>query len=198
MDARPELLSARARPLVRPLFVAMVLVAAGCSTQIRTDRPDARIYRDGEYLGTGTATTSSTGFPGEVVFVVEADGQRRENPVSREFRTSTFFAGLMTYMTGWLWCWQLPAEVDLLAPERPAVSLWQRHGGQVNPWRRAVVAPASAPAPVTATAPESAPAPPAPESAAPPPTPVSAPAAPAPESAAPPPAPGSTPWRSGL
>lgn len=172
MDARPELLTVRARPVMRSLIVATVLVGVGCSTQVRTDRPDARIYRDGEYLGTGTATTSSTGFPGEVVFVVEADGQRRENPVTREFRTSTFFVGLFTYATGWLWCWQLPAEVNLLAPERPAVSLWKRQGGQVNPWRRAVAAPATAPAP---------------ESAAPP---------PAPESAAPAPAPGSTPWRS--
>jgi hypothetical protein len=189
MDARPQLLSARARPVVRSLTVAWVLLGAGCSTQVRTDRPDARIYRDGEYLGTGTATTSSTGLPGEVVFVVEADGQRRENPVSREFRTSTFFVGLFTYMTGWFWCWQLPAEVSLLAPERSTVSRWQRSDGQVNPWRRAVAE--------TATAPESAPAAPAPESAAPvPAAPGSAPAAPAPESAAPPAAPGSTPWRS--
>ncbi len=149
----------------------MALVGSGCSAVVRADRADARIYMEGEYIGTGMATTTSTGLPGTVVFSVEADGQRRENPVRREFRAGTFFVGLFTYMTGWLWCWQLPAEVSLLAPERRPGRPWQRSPSAApNPWRRAV-----APAPETSPAQAEAPAP------------VSAPGGPAA-------APASTPW----
>ena len=191
MDARPQLLTA--------LAVAVALGTGGCTAQIRADRPDARIYLDGEYIGTGSAEASSMGLPGEVVFTVEADGQKRDNPVRRSFRVGTFVAGMFTYATGWLWAWQLPAEVQLLSPERRAAgsSPWVKGAGFASPWRRAVVAaPAPAPASESAAAPAPAPAPAPVPASAPVPAPVSAPAtapisAPAP---APVPAPASTPW----
>ena len=136
MDTRPQLLSHR---LIRVgLLAVTVLATPGCHSVVRADRADARIYQDGQYIGTGTADASSTGFPGQVLFTVEADGQRRENPVRRDFRVGTFFVGLFTLYTGWLWCWQLPAEVNVLAPERRAASRWQRNPTEVNPWRKEV------------------------------------------------------------
>jgi hypothetical protein len=102
------------------LFTAVVMLF-GCSrTIIRAEDPDAGIYMDDRYLGTGTANIASIGPPNTANIELKIDDEVVGQAfMSRSFNWKTILFGLCSYYTGFYWAWYYPEEQH--------VSLYSKH-----------------------------------------------------------------------
>jgi hypothetical protein len=150
------------------LGLAVALAACG-STTIRTNRPDATIYVDGEPLGEGEVAIDQTGTSRTARIEVRApDGRVGYRTIERSITGTTVVTCIFTYGVCCFLCQQYPDEVEIVLAEGPPPGEggggWDDGG---SAWDRP---PAGAPTP----APAAPSAPGAPPAAAPPPAPAPA------------------------
>jgi hypothetical protein len=149
------------------LGLALALAACG-STTIRTNRPDATIYVNGEPLGEGEVTIDQTGTSRTAQIEVRApDGRVGHRTIERSITGTTIVTCIFTYGFCCFLCQQYPDEVEIELAEGPAPggggwddggSAWDRPPDG-SPSAPPPSAPASAPGATPAAAPGPAPAP---------------------------------------
>ncbi len=103
-------------------------MACSCGTSVITcDDPNADIYIDDEYIGTGQAEMSSLG-PPKTVRVEARRGTAviGETSMSRKFVFSTVLWGMISYYTGFYWGWYYPDAVY--------IPLNNHDGNYQSPW----------------------------------------------------------------
>jgi hypothetical protein len=117
------------------LLITLVAGLSSCgSTIIVANHPQAQIYVNGVYEGTGTARITRAGIPKrtqlEAVLNHEVVAQRE---IRRQFDGAALFGGFFTYGIGFFTLWRYPKEVHLNAnegfPSRPEENIWERPPG---------------------------------------------------------------------
>ena len=120
---------------LRWILVGFAALSIGCGTMnVKTNHPDAQIFLDGEYLGTGEVEVRSMGTPKTSTLTVVHNGQTAERTIRRSFTATTLVAGFFTYASGWIWGWEYPNEVvvELKLEEQKGWSAY--HQQARDPW----------------------------------------------------------------
>ncbi|MEE2789401.1 MAG: hypothetical protein VX589_18835 [Myxococcota bacterium] len=99
--------------LHRLIYLGLILNLGCAATRIYTNQPNATIYIDGRYAGTGEAQLDNLGPPNEVEIKVVHGSQTAVRRVHRRFRFTTLLVGLCTFYTGLYWAWRYPDDVEV-------------------------------------------------------------------------------------
>ncbi len=122
------------------LLLGGVALLGSCShTLISTNDHRAKIFVDGQYIGTGSGKIKRVGFPKTSNILVKSTRGKKQQKIEREFTLRTMLAGAFSYFTGFLWAWEFPEHVMIMLPTGAAgCSVWDKEckGGAGSVWDR--------------------------------------------------------------
>jgi hypothetical protein len=139
-------------------FLTGTLLVGCTTTRIISTDPQAEIYLDDSYVGSGSGTVKSIGWPHSAKVEARNNGEVLATAeMSRSFTWTTALIACISYGTGLLWAWEYPDQFTIVVPyamrgKTKANDPWSRSplNGNESIWARGMSAtpkPVAQPAP---------------------------------------------------